>query len=163
MSGESGRIGRFVRVARGLLLMQVAAALIALALAIWAVVAVRDLAAERDRLRDELAAERSRQPELAAPSAPDQAPIGNEVRPPAIIPMAVPVMPAAPDTNVLLPGNLQIETGPPPPEAGPPAAGQEGADGNQGRARPGRWTRPPQVTPPARDTNQQRPPADNQE
>ena len=50
---DHGRIARFVRAARSLLLMQVAAALLAVLLAVWALTAVWEMAAERDRLRAE--------------------------------------------------------------------------------------------------------------
>lgn len=51
MSPGEGRIAGFVRAARSLLLVQLLAGLLAVLLAIWAVVEVRGLAAERDRLR----------------------------------------------------------------------------------------------------------------
>ncbi len=143
------RIGRFVSAARSLLLVQLVAALIATALGVWAVVAVRDLAAERDRLRAQVAdLEASRGTAAApAPVGPPQSPLDTEVRPPAILPIAIPVPEAAPETNMILPGDA-------PPEAVPPGAGEPGAatpptpqectgtNATLARCRPGRWVRP---------------------
>jgi hypothetical protein len=150
---ENGRIARFVKAARSLLLMQLAAALFALLLAAWAVTAVWELAAERDRLREQVRALQSREPAAAAETVPTGGPMENGVRPPAILPIAIPVPEVAPDVNMILPGanstapatnevtEPTIET-----PAEPDCSGTNAA---QPRCRPGRWNRPvPQRQPP---------------
>jgi hypothetical protein len=104
---------------------------------------VWEMAAERDRLRAQLEAAQSR------PAAADPAPTANrpEVRPPAILPIAIPVPEAVPDVNMLVPETNG--TAPATNQAGETdgTTGEEeedcsGANANQLRCRPGRWNRP---------------------
>jgi hypothetical protein len=151
---ENGRIARFVKAARSLLLMQLAAALLASALAIWAVTAVWELAAERDRLRAQLDSVQSR-PETAQTETPlSDNPMLNEVRPPALLPIAIPVMQAPEDVNMILPGPAAVppvtnQVTEPVPET-PPA----GVDCTADPSRPGcgsvRWRPPVRQRPGAR-------------
>lgn len=145
---EDGRIGRFVKAARSLLLMQLVAAALATGLAIWAVTAVWELAAERDRLRAQVDATRSANPTAETAAAPAENPILNEVRPPAILPIAIPVPEAPADVNMLLPadgGALPPATNQvtePVVETPPAREDCTGANADQTRCRPGRWNRP---------------------
>jgi hypothetical protein len=161
---EYGRIARFVRAVRSLLMMQLAAALLAVLLAVWALTAVWEMAAERDRLRAQVQALEGRAPETAATieEVNTARPLENGVRPPAILPIAIPVPEVAPDVNTILPGSSL--TLPPtnqvtPPAIVPPTAEQDcsGAAAALPRCRPGRWNRqvpraepePKAETPPA--------------
>lgn len=161
---ENGRIARFVKAARALLLMQLVAALLAVALAIWAVTAVWALAAERDRLRAQVDAMQSRQPTSEeAPLAEN--PALNEVRTPIILPIAIPISQAPPeattippDAAALPPGNDQVtDPAPEPPPPGPDCA----ADPTQPGCRSDRW-RPPVRQRPGRgvEPDAQQPPAE---
>lgn len=151
MSGPGARIGRFVRAARSLLLMQVAAAAVALVLGVWAVLAVRDLATERDELRArvaELETQRPAAPAAAAPSGPTgpaPSPLDTEIRPPAILPVPIPVTETTPDPVVPEPSEPATipdpTTGEPATTPPPPEQDCSGANANQARCRPGRWTR----------------------
>lgn len=155
------RTARFVKAARSLLLVQLVAAVIAAALGVWAVVAVRDLASERDRLRAQVSALESAQPGPDAPSAtpagPTPSPLDTEVRPPAILPMAIPVPATLPETNTLTPDGGVVATGnesenkvadEDTPNCSNPAVGDP-------RCGPRRWQRDPvlqrQTTPVRRD------------
>lgn len=138
------RVARFISAARLLLLMQVGAALFALILAVWAVVVVRELAAERDRLREQVAALEARQsgPAAEAPVGPPQpTPLDTELRPPPILPLPVPIPVEAVPVDPLLNGTAPPGTGSEAPPIAPPPAGT-----NQVRTRPGRWS-PPVVQP----------------
>lgn len=163
---EGGRIGRFVRAARKLLLLQLAAAVLATAFAVWAVVGVRDLAAERDRLREQVAALQSQQTGTAE-FLPAETPGSASVTPPLVLPIAIPVDDSLADTNTLLPEPAL------PPEANvaaPPAPGAQptpeldcaGADSADPRCRPVRWRvplqrRPAEPPPDAEPKNEQEP------
>jgi hypothetical protein len=144
---ESGRIGRFVAAARRLMLMQVGAALLALVLAVWAVIAVWELAAERDRLRAQLdAAPESSSMNAAAPATNSATSLDNEIRAPAIMPVFIPMTEEPSDMNMLVPemnaaAPVANQVAEPNVE---PVPEQEctGANANQARCRPGRWTRP---------------------
>jgi hypothetical protein len=143
---ETGRISRFVKAARTLLLMQLVAALLATALAIWAVIAVWELADERDRLRAQLAAVQSRPASAQAEMPPADNPILNEVRPPALLPIAIPVTQAPEDVNMILPGPAAVppvtnEVTEPVPET-PPASTDCTADPSRPGCGSVRW-RPP--------------------
>ena len=151
---ESGRIGRFVKAARQLLLMQLAAALLAVVLAVWAVFAVWELAAERDRLRAQLneaptAAAVATAPVIGAPDSLD-----NEIRPPAIMPVFIPVPEVPPDVNMIVPetNGAAPATAPvtEPVVDAPPEQDCTGANANQARCRPGRWSPPIRQRPPPR-------------
>lgn len=148
MSGPVTRIGRFVRAARSLLLMQLAAAGIAVALSVWAVLAVRDLATERDELRARVAQLETQAPANGgtpsqAPAGPSASPLDNEVRPPTILPIPIPVTGPASEPEVPEP----TEPGAPPdPATGepgattPPEQDCSGANARLPRCRrPGRW------------------------
>lgn len=144
---ESSRISRFVRAARSLLLMQLAGAVIALVLAVWAVTAVWELAAERDRLQAQVQALQSRQPAgTAEPTPAASSPLANEVRPPAILPIAIPVPEVAPDVNMIVPEANVAAPAPdlttPPADVTPPGQDCSGANAGQPRCRPGRWNQP---------------------
>jgi hypothetical protein len=161
---ENGRIARFVKAARTLLLMQLGAALLAVALAIWAVAAVWELAAERDRLRAQVHAMQSRQP--AAEGGPlAENPVLNEVRPPALLPIAIPVSQVPPDVNMILPDAAAIppandQATEPVPET-PPAGQDCTADPTQPRCRPERWRPPVRQRPgPRVEPEPQQPPAE---
>jgi len=160
MSAERGPIARFVRAARTLLLAQLAAAVVALAFAVWAVVAVRDLAAERDRLREQLSA-RPAEASATAPGPIEPTPGAEAGNAPIVVPIAVPIPEGPADTNMLLPGDplLDGQVPPPEPEPTPPEQDCIGANADQARCRPGRWTRPP-ARPPAETPpgNSQQPP-----
>lgn len=156
------RMLRFVRAARALLWMQLAAALLATGLGVWAVVAVRDLALERDRLLAEVAEIRRARPAPAVAATPDglaRTPLDTEVRPPAIMPVFVPIV-QGPEIPEIPP----VETPPPDAATGTPVPGTQPAQDctanpNQPRCRPGRWSRrdPPvttQPTPPVREERQ---------
>jgi hypothetical protein len=154
---ENGRVARFVKAARSLLLMQLAAALLAVVLAAWALTSVWELAAERDRLREQVRALQSRQP--AAEAAPATGPMQNGVRPPAILPIAIPVPEVAPDVNMIVPGtnttapttNQVTE-----PTTEPPAELDcSGADAGQPRCLPDRWNRGVPQRPPRREAEPQ--------
>jgi hypothetical protein len=142
MNGD-GRIGRFVAAARGLLRMQLAAALLALVLAVWALLSVWGLAAERDRLQAQVA---SLEGQLQTRPAAAQ-PVDNTaavLAAPILIP--VPIVEAAPSAGDIPstepPADTNIGGGPAlPPE---PQAEQDcgGTNANQPRCRPGRWNRP---------------------
>jgi len=164
MSVERGQIGRFVRAARTLLLAQLAAAVIALAFAVWAVAAVSDLAAERDRLREQLAA-RPAGPAAAAPGPLDLPPGENVGNAPVVVPIAVPIPEAPADTNMILPGDPPLEGQVPPPEPEPTPPDQDciGANADQARCRPGRWTRPPTARPPTVRPPAETPPGNDQQ
>ena len=150
---EHGRIARFVKAARSLLLMQLGAALFALLLAGWALIAVWELAAERDRLREQVQALQSRQPAPAAETVQTPGPMQNGVRPPAILPIAIPVPEVAPDVNMIVPGanstapttNQATE-----PTTEPPAEPDcSGANAGEPGCLPNRWNRrgPPRREP----------------
>ena len=145
---EHGRIARFVKAARSLLLMQLAASLLAVLLAVWALTAVWELAAERDRLREQVQSLQSRQPAAAAAQAvPTGGPMENGVRPPAILPIAIPVPEVAPDVNMILPGTnvaAPVDTPVTEPTTGtaPAELDCSGVNAGQPRCRPGRWNRP---------------------
>jgi hypothetical protein len=146
---ERGRIARFVRTARTLLLVQLAAALLATTFAVWAVVLVRDLAAERDRLRERVS-ELQAQSNTAAPPLTTDMPSSGEAVAPLVLPVAIPVTDPLADTNTILPStalpDANVALPPPQVEVPPPAEG----NATQPRSRPGRWTRPvPRPTPPA--------------
>lgn len=171
---ENGRIARFVKAARSLLLMQVAAALLAVLLTAWALTAVWELAEERDSLRAQVQSLQARQPVAAAgaQNVETSRPLENGVRPPAILPIAIPVPEVPPDVNLILPdSNLAAPVTNqmvPPPTATPPAQQDcSGANAGQPRCRPGRWNRPaPQRTPPRTPPEPQpdaAPPAPRQE
>jgi hypothetical protein len=160
---ENGRIARFVKAARTLLIMQLLAALLAFALAIWAVTAVWELAAERDRLRAQLDTIQS-----GAPLVQEEAPIAQNPLPSGpgqtdILPIFIPV-PQAPDVNMMLPDPLAV----PPvanqvtePAPGTPPALDCAADPAQPRCRPERWRPPVRQRPaPRTDPEPQQPPAE---
>lgn len=150
------RIARFVKAARALLLMQMVAAVIATGLGLWAVLAVRDLATERDRLRAQVTALEQGRPGAeadvgaqATPDGPAPSPLDSEVRPPAIMPVMIPIVSDAPrDTPVPVepPATADPATGEP---VTPPATATDCGGPNQPRCRPGRWSRgdPRTVTP----------------
>ncbi|HEY0114501.1 MAG TPA: hypothetical protein VGB54_02160 [Allosphingosinicella sp.] len=172
-----GRIGRFVKAARLLLMVQLGAAALALLLSVWAFLAVRDLAAQRDRLQTRVAELEAARTSPDPAAVPPGAPTGPELdanlqAPPPLLTVPMPILIG--ETNTILPGE-------PPPESNqavePPAgtgttttpapeADCTGANANQGRCRPGRWTRrdpavrPPRPTAPEpqRPGNQQTPP-----
>jgi len=162
---ERGRIARFVRTARTLLLVQLAAALLAAIFALWAVVAVRDLAAERDRLRERVA-ELQTQSTTAAPLATETLGAGEPVAP-MVLPVAIPIADPLPETNTILPEptlpDANVAAAPPPQTEAPPELDCTGANANQARCRPGRWTRPVPRRPPAEapPANAQQPPGEN--
>ena len=150
---EHGRIAGFVKAARGLLLMQLGAAMFAVLLAVWALIAVWELAAERDRLREQVHALQSRQQAAAAEAVQTPGPMQNGVRPPAILPIAIPVPEVAPDVNMIVPGantttpstNQVTE-----PATEPPAELDcSGANARDPRCLPNRWNRggPPRREP----------------
>lgn len=173
------RIARFVRAARSLLLMQVAAAVIAVGLGAWAVLAVRDLAAEREQLRARVAELEARRPDAAIvpgePAAtadgPEPSPLDQEVRPPAILAVPIPVtespLETPPDASDPLP---PVGTTPdpvveePPPSTTTPEQDCSGVNARLPRCRPGRWrprdpsvTRPPTTRPDTQEPRPQRP------
>jgi hypothetical protein len=166
---SEGRIGRFLRAARTLFLMQLAAGVLALALAVWAVVAVRDLAAERDRLQSQLADLRARpQPMEVLPTAPAEAtqnglpgvrePLANppaELRPDAPEPTDLPPRPVI--TPRVPPAGLE-----PDDPDGPPIQTPTRPTPQQPTVPPSRYpTRPPTQQPTRPDTQQPtRPTAD---
>lgn len=170
----SGRIGRFLRAARSLLLAQAAAALLVLGLAVWAFVEVRELAAERDRLQSRVHQLEAKQPP-ADPLAGSPPVLPPEPLPPRPFesgapPVAVPVPIPVEEPKTEEPAPKEQEAEPPPPAEEPRTAPDcTGAAANSVRCRPGRWTRPPQrpvarppiarppVTTPA-DGNQPKPP-----
>ena len=150
MTELGGRIGRFVKAARSLLLVQAGVALLALALSVWAVFAVRQLAAERDQLQARLA-ELERQRGSAAPAAAtptaEMPPDANITTPaaPIVIPVPVPVAePVLPVDTVAGATDPAQQPGTATPT---PAPDCTGASANQPRCRPGgRWNpRPPGV------------------
>lgn len=164
---EDGRIARFVKAARSLLMMQLAAALLAVLLAVWALTAVWELAAERDSLRAQVQTLQSRQPEVSTETVETSRPLENEVRTPAILPIAIPVPEVAPDVNMIVPEANAIapdtdQVTVPVPETAPAEQDCSGAAAGQPRCRPGRWNRQvPQRTPPKGqpETQQTAPPA----
>lgn len=143
---DNGRIARFVKAARTLLLVQLLAALLAVALAIWAVTSVWELAAERDRLRAQLDAKQMSQ----APAEQRQLagdPILNQASSPTLLPIPIPVIQPPADINTTLPPDaapIPPATNEVEPEPETPSAGQDctGPDATQPRCRPGRWSRP---------------------
>jgi hypothetical protein len=162
-----GRIGRFVKAARSLLVAQAAAALLAVGLSAWAFLAVRELAAERDALQAqvaELQGQRAASAPAAAPTA-DLPPDANLTAPAAtvIVPVPVPVI-GVEEAPPLEPGPAGEQPG---TENGttPPSSEQDcsGANAAQPRCRPGRWTRrdpplrPVAPEPQPRSGNQQMP------
>jgi len=171
MNVIEGRIGRFVKAARSLLIVQAVAALLAVALSIWAFVEVREMAAERDRLQThvlELERDRAAHEALSTGLPPDAIPMSNLGE--AELPFAIPVPVPMTDPNVIAPVEPAVPVEPlaeAPPEEPAVAADCAGADANSPRCRPGRWTtiprRPPiRIPEPTRpDTNQQAPPAPN--
>lgn len=169
----SGRIARFVKAARSLLLMQLAAALLAVLLSAWALTAVWELAAERDRLQAQVQSLEARQPAPAVTQVPEGTnTIGNGVRPPAILPIAIPVPEVAPDVNMIAPdANLVAPTTnqvTAPTTATPPTEQDcSGAAAGQPRCRPGRWNRQIPQRPVPRDEvaprQESTPPAPRQE
>jgi len=176
MSVGGARIARFVRAARSLLAMQLAAAALALALSLWAVLAVRELAAERDELRARVAQLETQGPtEAAAPAAgtagPAPSPLDTEVRPPAILPIPIPVTDTTPEAEISEPEEpgvpTDVATGEP-GTATPQTPEQDcsGANAQLPRCRrPGRWNRGDPVlrrpVPPVQPAPQQ-PPAQQQ-
>ncbi|HZG44923.1 MAG TPA: hypothetical protein VEZ41_01465 [Allosphingosinicella sp.] len=165
---ETGRIALFVRASRNLLLMQVAAALLAVLLAVWALVAVWELAAERDRLRAQVQSLETKQPAPVVAAVPEASnEIGNGVRPPAILPIAIPVPQVAPNVNMIVPDADLVAPTPnqvttPPAETAPPAEQDcSGAAAGQPRCRPGRWNRQIQQLPVPRNEPAPRPNPDS--
>lgn len=141
------RIATFVRAARAMLWMQVAAAVLATGLGIWAIVAVRDLAIERDMLADQVLELQRGRPEaepMASPTGVASSPLDSEVRPPAIMPVYVPILTDPAITPPIPPIDIppretpveQPDVNPPPPTAEECA----GLNADRRRCRPGRWT-----------------------
>jgi hypothetical protein len=165
-----GRVGRFVKTARTLLIVQLAAALLAAGLSIWAFVEVREMAAERDRLQErvaELERDQAAKDALSTGLPADAMPAVNGVAPeiPFAIPVPVPMTdPLTTPVEPVMP--VEPAAGPPvePPASGPDCSGANAA---LPRCRPsGRWNPPPRPSTevpvrPSPDTNQQRPPAPN--
>jgi hypothetical protein len=126
--------------------MQLVAALLAIALAIWAVTAVWELAAERDQLRAQLDSVRSRPASAEADTPLTDNPILNEVRLPALLPIAIPIIQAPEDVNMILPAPAAVPpvtnqvTGPVPET--PPAGADCAADPTRPGCSPGRWRTP---------------------
>jgi hypothetical protein len=151
MSIPGARIGRFVRAARSLLLMQLGAAVVAVVLGIWAVLAVRDMASERDQLRARVAELDSQRPNpvnapAAAPNGPTASPLDTEIRPPAILPVPIPVVETAPDPVVDVPIKTDVDPNPATEEpvvtpTPTPEQDCSGANARLPRCRPGRWNR----------------------
>lgn len=145
-------ITAFVRAARALLWMQVGAAVLATGLSVWALIAVRDLAIERDRLADqvvELQSGRTEPSPMATPTGPVQTPLDTEVRPPAIMPVYIPIVTDAAITPPIPPVDVppapDSATDAPPtqaPTTPPTSAECAGPNADPRRCRPGRWTRP---------------------
>jgi hypothetical protein len=81
------------------------AALLAVLLAVWALTAVWELAAERDRLWTQVQALQSSRPMATTSEQLVQTPgpLQNGVRPPAILPIAIPVPAVAPDVTMIAP------------------------------------------------------------
>jgi hypothetical protein len=137
------RMLRFVQAARALLWMQVAAAVIATALGVWAVVAVRDLAIERDQLLGEVAELRRAGPSpsgAATPNGPAPSALDSEVRAPAIMPIFIPIVqpsegPPIPPVDIPPPDKA---TGDPPPDE-PPPTDCNSPNADPRRCRPDRW------------------------
>ncbi len=142
------RIAAFVRAARALLWMQVAAGVLATGLGVWALLAVRDLAIERDLLANQVLELRRGRPQegpMASTTGVAPSPLDTEVRPPAIMPVYVPIVtdpaitPPIPPVEIP-PRDTPIEqpaaTPPPPPTAEECA----GPNADRRRCRPGRWT-----------------------
>ncbi len=144
------RIAAFVRAARALLWMQVGAGVLATGLGVWAFVAVRDLAAERDLLADQVLelqrAQPAAGPATATPTGVAPSPLDTEVRPPAIMPVYVPIVtgpaitPPIPPVDAPPPPDATPD--PPPPQNPPTAADCAGPNADPRRCRPGRWNRP---------------------
>lgn len=159
-----GRIGQFVKAARSLLLVQAAVALLAVGLSVWAFVAVRELAADRDRLQARVAELEAQQPAVAPAAAPPaELPPENNMTAPSsavIVPVPVPVTgtdPVPPPDPVLDPPKDE-------PDGNPPRAEQDcpGPNGTRMPCRPRRWERPqrplqPVAPEPQSATNQQKP------
>ena len=169
---EMGRIGRFVKAARSLLMVQLVFGLLAVALSVWAFIAVRDLATQRDQLQRRVSElENSRNQGM--PTQPVVAPVDPTMAP---VPIMIPVPIGDPASNSQVPVEPVPGT---PPATGDQPTDQEpttqtptqpnpqpdctGANAAQPRCRPGRWNRPPvtRVTPvapePQRTGNQQQP------
>jgi hypothetical protein len=165
MSVLEGRIGRFVKAARSLLIMQAAAALLAVALSVWAFVEVRELAAERERLQARVAElEGQRGAPSPVTTAPNDVPPDATLAPrapPVLIPVPVPVLGAElPAAGEPAPGTETPAVEPKPTESAAPDC--SGDNASQPRCRPGRWgRRTPGVQPVApeaeRGGNQQQP------
>lgn len=131
MTPGTSRIARFVAAARNLMLLQVLAALLAIVIAAWAFVEVRELAVERDRLKARVAELEAAQGTAIAPVGPGVPlgpdPLVNQTAPfelPPPVDLAPPLV--APDTNVILPGvppttTLPPATALPPTTTTPPA------------------------------------------
>lgn len=158
------RIAAFVRAARALLWMQVGAAVLATGLGVWAIVAVRDLAAERDQLADQVLELQRGRPEpgpMATPTGVAPSPLDTEVRPPAIMPVFVPIVadpavtPPIPPVDVPVQADVAPET--PVPSTPPTSAECAEPNADPRRCRPGRWTRPdrPVVVRPVPQTGDQ--------
>lgn len=157
------RVASFVRAARALLWMQVATGVLATGLGIWAVVAVRDLAAERDALLVQIAGMQRGEADAgptASPTGVAPSPLDTEVRPPAIMPVFVPIVtdpavtPPIPPVNPPPPPN---EPAADPPRADPVPTDCNSPNADPRRCRPGvRWPRrdPPTVTVPPAPTAQ---------
>jgi hypothetical protein len=151
MNVPGARIARFVRAARSLLFMQLAAAAVALALSVWAVLAVRDLAAERDELRARVAQLETQRPaEVTAPTpqvaGPAASPLDSEVRPPVVLPIPIPVTGTPVEPEVPEATEPVTETSPATGEPGtvtPPEQDCTGANAELPRCRRpgGRWNR----------------------
>jgi len=171
MNVVEGRIGRFVKAARSLLIVQAVAALLAVAMSIWAFVEVREMAAERDRLQArvvELERDKAAGEALSTGLPAEAMPTPNSGE--AELPFAIPVPVPMTDPNAIIPVEPVAPAEPPAESAvAEPTVVPDctGADANQPRCRPGRWTpiprRPPvRIPEPTRpDTNQQAPPAPN--
>ena len=144
------RIAAFVRAARALLWMQVGAAVLATGLGIWAIVAVRDLAVERDQLADQVLELQRGQPAagpaMATPTGVAPSPLDTEVRPPAIMPVYVPIVTgpavAPPIPPVDIPPAPDPTPDPPPGQNPPTATDCSGPNADPRRCRPNRWNRP---------------------
>lgn len=171
---DSGRIGRFVKAARSLLLLQLTAGVLAIALSVWAFVAVRDLAAQRDQLQSRVA-ELENQRTMGMPSQP-LATTDVSVMTAAPILIPIPIGEAASNVQIPVettPTTPPVTDNPTPTEQQPPGQTPTqpnppqdctGANVDQHRCRPGRWNRPvltrpiPRVAPePQRSGNQQQP------
>ncbi len=144
------RIAAFVRAARALLWMQVGAAVLATGLGVWAIVAVRDVAAERDALADQVLELQRQQPAptgpMATPTGVAPSPLDTEVRPPAIMPVYVPIVTGPAVTPPIPPVDIPPAADPTPdtpaPQTPPTTTDCSGPNADPRRCRPNRWTRP---------------------